>query len=200
MQCRAGRGRENVTVDAYSVLGLEPGASGADVTAAYRRLAKEWHPDVHGTEAAVRRMALINAAYDELRSGTGVRHGAGTERAEPSSDAAVDPRGFVGRELLSALREGEPVRWFCAVTTWNSPTAFLVVSDTRLLWLLDDAVTHRVRSLAFAQIASVRMSTGRVRRRSRLRVQTRHGRRLDFGELEPGTASAIAAFVRGARA
>ena len=38
-------------VDAYSILGVARGAPWDEITAAYRRLAKEWHPDLHGTEA-----------------------------------------------------------------------------------------------------------------------------------------------------
>jgi hypothetical protein len=179
-------------VDAYSVLGLSVGASDAEVAAAYRRMAKEWHPDVHGTEAALRRMVAINAAYEELRT----RGAGGGARAAGAPAGAVDPRGFVGRELLGALAPGEAVRWFRATATSSSPQSYLVVTDARLLWLLDDAVSHRVRSLAFAQIASVRVEVGRLRRsRATLRVRTRHGRRFDFAELEPEVARAIAAHV-----
>jgi curved DNA-binding protein CbpA len=52
-------------MDAYGVLGLPPTATPVEVAAAYRRLAKEWHPDRGGGD---RRMAEINAAYDLLRA------------------------------------------------------------------------------------------------------------------------------------
>ena len=61
-------GRHNARMDPYGVLGLEPGASRADITTAYRRLAKEWHPDRRGGDEADRRMAEINGAYDLLRA------------------------------------------------------------------------------------------------------------------------------------
>jgi hypothetical protein len=55
----------------HTVLGVAPGASPATIKAAWRRLAREHHPDlaVGATErrAATRRMAEINAAYNELR-------------------------------------------------------------------------------------------------------------------------------------
>jgi hypothetical protein len=55
----------------HLVLGVAPGASPATIKAAWRRLAREHHPDlaVDATErrAATRRMAEINAAYNELR-------------------------------------------------------------------------------------------------------------------------------------
>lgn len=59
--------------DPYQVLGVQPGASQADIRSAYLRMAKEFHPDrVSGQgEAAVKRaeekMKDINEAYSQLR-------------------------------------------------------------------------------------------------------------------------------------
>jgi hypothetical protein len=52
-------------VDPHRVLGLAPGASTAEIKRAYRRLAKEFHPDAAG-EAAIPRFLAIQAAYDQL--------------------------------------------------------------------------------------------------------------------------------------
>src|SRR3954471_25073192 len=57
------------SMDPYAVLGVQPGASAAEVARAYRAKAKEWHPDVRGTEDALRRMAIIQAAYEQIRDG-----------------------------------------------------------------------------------------------------------------------------------
>ncbi len=62
------------TRDPHVVLGVERGASQATVKAAWRRLARENHPDVIGSDpasarAATRRMAAINTAYEALRDG-----------------------------------------------------------------------------------------------------------------------------------
>ena len=54
--------------DPFAVLGVPPSASAEEVAAAYRRLAKRWHPDRSPDRAAEGRMAEINAAYDLLRS------------------------------------------------------------------------------------------------------------------------------------
>ncbi len=57
--------------DPYAVLGVEPGASLATIKAAWRRLAREHHPDLARDDAdrrrADRRMAEINAAYEAVR-------------------------------------------------------------------------------------------------------------------------------------
>lgn len=53
--------------DPYSVLGLAPGASKDEVTKAYRKLAKKYHPDLNpGDETAAKKMAQVNAAYDSI--------------------------------------------------------------------------------------------------------------------------------------
>ena len=57
--------------DPYRVLGLSPGASKDEVTKAYRKLAKKYHPDLNpGDETAAKKMAEVNAAYDSIINGT----------------------------------------------------------------------------------------------------------------------------------
>ena len=57
----------------YDILGVSPGASKDEMTKAYRRLAKKYHPDLNpGDENAARRMSEINAAYEEIKNGTAV--------------------------------------------------------------------------------------------------------------------------------
>ena len=56
-------------MDPYALLGVRPDASPEEITAAYRKLAKEWHPDVRqGDEEAAKRFQAIQAAYDVLRA------------------------------------------------------------------------------------------------------------------------------------
>lgn len=52
-------------MDPWAVLGVAPGSSERAVRAAYLRRSKELHPDLGGTDAAMRE---LNAAYDTLRS------------------------------------------------------------------------------------------------------------------------------------
>jgi hypothetical protein len=55
-------------MDPYRTLGLSPGASNAEIKAAYRRLVKAFHPDAAG-EKAISRFLAIQAAYDALTGG-----------------------------------------------------------------------------------------------------------------------------------
>lgn len=60
-----------MTKDPYEVLGVPRGASEEEVTKAYRKLAKKYHPDLNpGNEAAAKKMSEINAAYDQIKNGT----------------------------------------------------------------------------------------------------------------------------------
>lgn len=50
-------------IDYYKLLGVTPGAFSEEIQAAYRRLAKEFHPDLHaGSADGAARMARLNAA------------------------------------------------------------------------------------------------------------------------------------------
>jgi DnaJ domain len=197
------------TMDPHAVLGVAPGASRRDVTAAYRRLAREWHPDRRAGEDAVRRMAEINGAYDLLRAE------AWLARARPPQSAArpdgnplrggvgawLAPaiRRALGRELLGVLEPGEPVWLVTPATTWASPQCLLAASDRRLLWLLDDAVNNRVQTLRYAAVVEVDHRVRRPRRRvATLRVRAWGGRRHEFADLRPATALAVARRISAA--
>lgn len=55
--------------DPYKVLGVDRNASDEEVTKAYRKLAKKYHPDLNpGDEAAAQKMSEINAAYDMIKN------------------------------------------------------------------------------------------------------------------------------------
>ncbi|WP_025781514.1 DnaJ domain-containing protein [Candidatus Synechococcus spongiarum] len=53
--------------DAWAVLGLQPGASAAELKRAFRQQARRWHPDLNpGDPTAEERFKRINAAYGML--------------------------------------------------------------------------------------------------------------------------------------
>jgi hypothetical protein len=196
--------------DPYAILGVDPGTPPAQLTAAYREQAKRWHPDRNTDEESAQRMAEVNAAYDLLRAGG---FNAPPRSAKPERGTAPGAvrghggwlapaiRRALGRELLVALEDGEDVLYVTPTATWSSARALLVVTDRRLLWLLDDVVMRRVDSVRFSRIASIDHALRRPRRRvAILRVETVDGRRLTFSELRPPAAEAIARRVAGARA
>jgi curved DNA-binding protein CbpA len=78
--------------DPYAVLGVAPDASQATIKAAWRRLAREHHPDLATDEAARRRadrrMAEINAAYEAVRDAARRRRtGVGATRSAEGAEA-----------------------------------------------------------------------------------------------------------------
>jgi molecular chaperone DnaJ len=52
--------------DLYEILGISRDASGEDIKKAYRRLAREYHPDVNPDPAAEERFKEVTAAYEIL--------------------------------------------------------------------------------------------------------------------------------------
>jgi hypothetical protein len=146
-------------------------------------------------------MAQVNAAYDLLR--------AGGARPAPSARPPAEPvkgRGSwlsravqraLGAELLEALEPGEEVRLVTPTATWASARAVLVVTDRRLLWLLDDAPVARVRSLPLRDVGRVEQRSRR--KRASVTVHTLSGRRYAFHELRPHTADTIERHLTPAR-
>jgi curved DNA-binding protein len=53
--------------DYYEALGVEPGAGEAEIKAAYRRLARKFHPDVSKEKGAEEKFKSVNEAYEVLR-------------------------------------------------------------------------------------------------------------------------------------
>ena len=67
----------------YEVLGVSYGATDAEVTKAYRKLVKKYHPDLHpGDEEAAKKMREINEAYDQIKNGTANQYNSYSRRAK----------------------------------------------------------------------------------------------------------------------
>lgn len=91
--------------DAYAELGLDPGASAAEVKAAWRRLAAQWHPDRNRSAGAIGRMQRINRALEEIR-GRRAADDPGDEGSEPAASATGSARSD-RRENSDAQDRGE---------------------------------------------------------------------------------------------
>jgi hypothetical protein len=125
------------SADHWSLLGLAPGASAADVLAARRRLAKRAHPDAGGTAAEMQVVnAAVAAALAELDGASPARWApprASTPRVPPRrpagtgwSGARVDHPSFVIEALPAAAFE------------------WLLVAAADLGEVIDDDPPHRL--------------------------------------------------------
>ena len=55
-------------MDPYQILGVDHNATDEEIKRAYRRLAKQYHPDANpGDEYAAKKMQEINDAYDRIK-------------------------------------------------------------------------------------------------------------------------------------
>jgi DnaJ domain len=77
-------------MDPYRTLGLDAGATPAEVKRAYRRLAKAFHPDSAGA-AALPRFLAIQDAYEQLATGKPARRVPGSAAGPASSRASAGP-------------------------------------------------------------------------------------------------------------
>jgi DnaJ-like protein len=112
-----------MSADPYRTLGLEPGASMAEVKRAYRRLAKAFHPDSAG-ESALPRFLAVHEAYEAIRTGRPPSVGLAGERPAGAGVGGepwrADPaRARAARERARTPRTGRA--W--AGTTGSARTA-----------------------------------------------------------------------------
>ena len=87
--------------DYYDILGVPRSADEKEIRQAYRRLARQHHPDVNpGDEEAAERFKTINAAYEVLsdadKRGKYDRYGDRWEQAEHFDRQGFDPQGGAG--------------------------------------------------------------------------------------------------------
>jgi hypothetical protein len=54
-------------INAYEILGVSCRASQDEIKMAYRRLVKDWHPDKNSSSEALKKIILINLAYEKLK-------------------------------------------------------------------------------------------------------------------------------------
>lgn len=189
-------------LDPREVLGVAPHADAVEITAAYRREAKRWHPDRAGdADETADRMALVNAAYAELRRDPDslAAATAGPETSSPGNGTGADAhdpldraaRRTLGAEMGAALAADETVELVTATATWASPQSYLAITDRQILWLLDDAPVHRVRSLRRSDVRRVSSRPARFWRGASVTIEDHRGRRYSFGELPAPTAEAL---------
>jgi len=100
--------------DPYKILGVSPDASDDEIKQAYRRLAKQYHPDRNpGDQEAARKMQQINAAYEQIKnpekasSGPGGYGSTGTYGGYGTYGGGYyDPFGGYGRQSYTGSQSG----------------------------------------------------------------------------------------------
>lgn len=160
----------------YQVLGVAPGASEEDVTRAYRALAKKYHPDLNpGDEAAAKKMAEINAAYEQIKNGTTAQTGGGYQSSQsgrqyryedPFAGFGFGPFGFYGYtsgQYQQARQEGpasfDDVRRYINAGYYAQALNLLSgISDHNGEWYYYSALANwgmgnRVSALNYIQLA-----------------------------------------------
>jgi curved DNA-binding protein CbpA len=91
--------------DPYAILGVDRDADDQAIAAAYKRLARQFHPDVAG-EAATSRMMRINAAFETIR--TAERRGAYERAITPGRPRPATADGVTSAGARDALRWRPP--------------------------------------------------------------------------------------------
>ncbi len=109
-------GREWFEKDFYAILGVRKDATQEEIKRAYRRLAREWHPDRRpGDKAAEERFKEINQAYEVLSDPKKraeydrVREMAASGFGFPGAGVRFEDLGFGGLEDLFSRIFGEGI-------------------------------------------------------------------------------------------
>ena len=107
-----------MNLDPYQILGVAHDASDEDVTKAYKKLAKQYHPDLNpGNSEAAQKMSQINAAYDDIKSGKanyayGNAQGTAGNPGSYQGSTSYDPFGGYGRYRTAGGGQADPFEGF----------------------------------------------------------------------------------------
>jgi curved DNA-binding protein CbpA len=100
--------------DPYKTLQVDPEAEDDVIAAAYRRLARKYHPDVASDDATAARMAAINTAWatigDPAKRAAYDRDRAAAASTAPASTAPAAPSADEGQKPETVSRDWTPGR------------------------------------------------------------------------------------------
>lgn len=131
---------KHLSDDPYEVLGVARGSTDRAIAAAYRGLAREFHPDIAG-ESATAQMMRINIAFDAIRSADRRRardDGTSTAtppadplRRRPANDGTAGAGPPPGRPSGSVLRFGRHLGWSIGEIARVDPGYLVWLSERR---------------------------------------------------------------------
>lgn len=184
--------------DPHDVLGVKAGASPPTIKAAWRRLARQNHPDLTGddpaaSQVATRRMAEINEAYEALRREDARRRGvveeprASTVATAPPVRRGGPPRPRPTRPVTGRL---DTSHTYQARNATTSPGARLAGQQPR-------RTTRGEREPLRASDPTGPLERGRIHRFRRPPTPTPEAARaheLDFGKFRGHTLGQVADF------
>ena len=94
--------------DPYTVLGVNPGASTAEIAAAYRRAVRACHPDTPHPDRD--RLAAVIAAYRQLRSRDAQQTAGYHQHSSPGRDIPLRVHPHTTQPLTAPDLRAGPVR------------------------------------------------------------------------------------------
>jgi DnaJ domain/Exodeoxyribonuclease X-like C-terminal len=179
----------------HTVLGLSPGASAGAIKAAWRRLAREHHPDLSGSDpvaarAATRRMAEINAAYEQLRS-SAVPGGRGPAAGDPGRSPSGPPPPKATRPVTARLDTTDVLRPRNATTSRADGRRAHPTPHPPIRARAADTGPRRASD---PNGPLVRSRIRRFRRPRRPSLEAARAREMAFGKFHGHTLAEIAAF------
>lgn len=126
-------------MDPYKVLGVSPDASQEEVSKAYKKLARKYHPDLNPNDKqAAEKMSQINQAYDLIRSGKAKSSGYNDYNASYGYGGYNHSYGnSYGNDMFSAVRRCIQLGKF-----YDALRLLDAISNRTGQWYYLAAVTH----------------------------------------------------------